>query len=345
MALTLGQAELGTLLLSPMAGVTNRVFRRLCRRMGADTVYTEFVSGDGLIRESETTVELMRFSADEHPIGVQLFGSDPVVLADAARRVAATGPDLIDLNFGCPVRKVVRRQAGAALLTDLGLLGEIVRAVVGAVDLPVTIKIRAGWDESRLVYVEATRIAAEAGARAVTLHPRTRVQGYAGRADWSRIAHLVSESPIPVIGNGDIFTPLDARRMLEETGCAAVMIARGAIGNPWIFSRTGTLLETGEIEPEPDAARRLETALLHARLDIEEKGEAGAIREMRRHMSRYTRGLWRAAVLRRSAMQVESYAAMEALVQYYLKVLARHERGERVTFEPPAPEGEESNRA
>jgi tRNA-dihydrouridine synthase B len=344
-ALVLGQLELGTLLLSPMAGVTNRVFRRLCRRMGADTVYTEFISGDGLIRGSETTLEMLQFSSEEHPIGIQLFGSDPEVLADAARQVAATGPDIIDINFGCPVRKVVRKEAGAAILRDLGLFREIVQGVVEAAGIPVTIKMRAGWDEGSLVYVEAAGIAAEAGAQAVTLHPRTRIQGYAGTADWSRIARLVRESPIPVIGNGDIFTPDDARRMLAETGCAAVMIARGAIGNPWIFSRTRSLLDSGEPGPEPDAAERLNTALLHARLDIEEKGEGGAVREMRRHLSNYTKGLWKGTVLRRAAVQIESYAAMEALIHYYLEALARHERGEGVTFDPLAPEWEGMPRA
>jgi len=343
--LVLGQLELGTLLLSPMAGVTNRVFRRLCRTMGADTVYTEFISGDGLVRGSETTREMLRFTPDEHPIGVQLFGSDPEVLADAARQVMATGPDLVDINFGCPVRKVVRKEAGAAILKDLVLFREIIRAVAETVPVPVTIKMRAGWDESRLVHVEAAAIAAEAGARAVTLHPRTRTQGYSGAADWSRIARLVRESPIPVIGNGDIFTPEDATRMLTETGCAAVMIARGAIGNPWIFRRTRFLLDTGDVPPEPDAAERLETALLHARLDIEEKGEGGAVREMRRHLGNYTRGLWKSTVLRRAAVQIESYAAMEALIHYYLRALNRYERGESASFDPLAPEWEGTTRA
>ncbi len=345
MPLTLGNLQLGTLLLSPMAGVTNRVFRRLCRRMGADTVYTEFVSGDGLVRESTTTRELLHFSPDEHPIGIQLFGSDPEVLAEAARRSWALDPDLVDINVGCPARKVIRKDAGASLLKDLGLLREIVRAVVESSPGPVTIKLRAGWDENRLVYVDATQIAAEEGVQAVTLHPRTRTQGYAGNADWSRITRLVRESPIPVIGNGDIFEPADAVRMMEQTGCPAVMIARGAIGNPWIFSRTRTLLETGELPPEPDAPERLATALRHARLDIEEKGEAGAVREMRRHLNNYTKGLWKGTLLRRAAVRIESYEAMEALIRYYLKELARYECGERVRFDPLAPEWEGTTRA
>ena len=191
MALKLDDLDLGTVLLSPMAGVTDAVYRRLCRRMGADAVYTEFVSSDGIIRNNERTLEMLEFAEDERPIGIQIFGGDPQVVSDAARESWSLGPDLIDINFGCPARKVTKKMAGCAILQDLGLYREVIAAVVGVVDGPVTVKIRAGWDESQLVYLDATRIAAEEGARAVALHPRTRAQGYSGRADWDRITRLV----------------------------------------------------------------------------------------------------------------------------------------------------------
>ncbi|MFC1544299.1 tRNA dihydrouridine synthase DusB [Gemmatimonadota bacterium] len=290
MALKLDDLDLGTVLLSPMAGVTDAVYRRLCRRMGADAVYTEFVSSDGIIRNNERTLEMLEFAEEERPIGIQIFGGDPQVVSDAARESWSLGPDLIDINFGCPARKVTKKMAGCAILQDLGLYREVIAAVVGVVDGPVTVKIRAGWDESQLVYLDATRIAAEEGARAVALHPRTRAQGYSGRADWDRITRLVRESPIPIIGNGDLFEPTDVKEMLERTGCAAVMVARGAIGNPWIFGRTQAYLKTGELPPEPTPRERLELALEHARLSVKQKGEPRGLREMRRHVSNYTRG-------------------------------------------------------
>jgi tRNA-dihydrouridine synthase B len=325
MALVLDGLDLGTLLLSPMAGVTDTVFRRLCRRMGADTLYTEFVSGDGVVRENARTLEMLDFHPEEHPIGFQIFGGDPEVVAEAARRAWQPGPDLIDINFGCPARKVTRQMAGCAILQDLGLFREVVAAAVAAVPGPVTVKIRAGWDRQRLVHREAARLAAEAGARAIALHPRTRAQGYSGRADWSLITELVASSSIPVIGNGDLFEPEDVHRMLTETGCAAVMIARGAIGNPWIFARTRTLLATGELPPPPDPAERLAMMLEHARLDVDYKGERRGVRELRKHLGSYTRGLHWGARLRAAAVRIETLADLEGLVRDYLAALARLE--------------------
>ncbi len=327
MALVLDDLDLGTVFLSPMAGVTDTVFRRLCRRMGADALYTEFVSGDGLVRENERTLEMLEFHPEEHPIGFQVFGGYPEVVAAAARRAWELGPDLIDINFGCPARKVTKKMAGCAILQDLGLYREVVAAVVAAVPGPVTVKIRAGWEEGRLVFVEATRIAAEAGARAVAFHPRTRSQGYSGKADWSRITRLVAESPIPVIGNGDLFEPEDVFRMLDETGCAAVMVARGAIGNPWIFQRTRALLETGVLPPPPTPDQRLATLLEHARLDIAHKGERRGVREMRKHLGSYTRGLRWGARLRETAVRLETLTDLDRLVHDYLDALDRFDRG------------------
>jgi tRNA-dihydrouridine synthase B len=340
MALKLDELDLGTVLLSPMAGVTDTVYRRLCRHMGADTVYTEFVSSDGIIRNNERTLEMLEFSEEERPIGIQIFGGDPEVVSDAAREAWLLGPDLIDINFGCPARKVTKKMAGCAILRDLGLYREVIAAATGAVQGPVTVKIRAGWDESQLVYPDAARIAAEEGARAVALHPRTRAQGYSGRADWDRITRLVEESPIPVIGNGDVFEPTDVKEMLERTGCDAVMVARGAIGNPWIFQRTRTYLETGELSPEPGARERLELALEHARQSIERKGERRGLREIRRHVSSYTRGLWCGSRLRQAIYRTETMQPLRDLVKEYLEALERHKRGSDVDFRPLAWEGE-----
>jgi len=340
MALKLDDLDLGTVLLSPMAGVTDAVYRRLCRRMGADAVYTEFVSSDGIIRNNERTLEMLEFAEEERPIGIQIFGGDPQVVSEAARESWSLGPDLIDINFGCPARKVTKKMAGCAILQDLGLYREVIAAVVGAVDGPVTVKIRAGWDESRLVYLDAARIAAEEGARAVALHPRTRAQGYSGRADWDRITRLVSESPIPVIGNGDLFEPTDVKEMLERTGCAAVMVARGAIGNPWIFGRTQAYLKTGVVPPEPSPRERLELALEHARHSIEQKGEPRGLREMRRHVSNYTRGLWCSSRLRQAIYTIESMKPLRELVEEYLEALEGHERGSGAAFRPTVLLGE-----
>ena len=321
MALSLDGIQLGTLFLSPMAGITDSVFRRLCRSMGADALYTGFISSDGIIRNSRRTLGMLRFEEAERPIAIQLFGNSPEVIAEAAERAWEMRPEFIDINFGCPARKITKKLAGCAILKDLGLYRDVIAATAGSVPCPVTVKIRAGWDESSLVYVDATRIAAEEGARAVAFHPRTGVQGYSGKADWSRIAHLVEESAIPVIGSGDLFQPQDVVRMMEETGCAAVMIARGAVGNPWIFMRTKTYLETGTLPPEPSVGERLELALLHARFNVEEKGEVRGMREIRKHVSNYTKGLWCGSRLRHAILKAELLDTMESIVAEYMDTM------------------------
>ncbi len=334
MALNIDGLEMGTLFLSPMAGVTDTVYRRLCRRMGADTLYTEFVSSEGIVRNNQRTLEMLHFDPEEHPIGIQVFGGDPEVVGQAARDAWEQGPDFIDINFGCPAKKVTKNMAGCAILQDMGLYREVIAATVEEVPGIVTVKIRAGWDESDLVYPEAARIAGEEGVRAIALHPRTRVQGYSGRADWDRITRLVEESPIPVIGNGDIFEPRDAKAMLEQTGCSAVMVARGAIGNPWIFGRTKEYLRTGVVPPPPDRAERLRMALEHARLSMEYKGEVRGLREMRKHVANYTKGLWCGARLREAIYGIERYDAMEALLEEYLEAAAARDEGRIRAFRP-----------
>src|SRR5919202_7089493 len=231
------------LYLAPMAGVSESPFRRVCRRWGADVVVTEFLSAEGIRRENEATIAKLRFGADEHPIGVQIFGADPQAMGEAAALVTDVfQPDFVDINFGCPVKKVVKRNGGSGCLKDLGLVQQVIRAVARSTHLPVTAKIRSGWSEEMRDPVGIALRCQDAGARALTLHPRTRTQMYTGDARWDEIAAVVDALSIPVIGNGDIKTANDAVRMWRETGCAGLMIARGSFGQPWIFDQVKDLM-------------------------------------------------------------------------------------------------------
>src|ERR671934_82094 len=239
------------LYLAPMAGVSESPFRRLCRRFGADVVVTEFLSAEGIRRENQATIARLRFGGDERPIGVQIFGAEPAAMGEAAAFVTDVfAPEFIDINFGCPVKKVVKRNGGSGCLKDLGLVTGVIRAVAAATHLPVTVKIRSGWSEEMRDPVTIALRCQDAGARVLTLHPRTRAQMYTGSANWSEIAAVVDALEIPVLGNGDIKTAHDAFRMQRETGCAGVMIARGSFGQPWIFTQARALLEG---QPPPDA--------------------------------------------------------------------------------------------
>jgi tRNA-dihydrouridine synthase B len=275
--------------LSPMAGITDMVFRAICREQGAELTFCEFVSADGIMHGNDASRELMELSPGEHPVGIQLFGSDPQKLAEAAREAAKFGPDIIDLNFGCPVKKVVRRNGGSALLCNLPLMEEIVRAVVEATDLPVTAKTRLGWSEGSLNYMETTQMLQESGACAITMHGRTREQKFSGVADWGPIAELKSVAEIPVIGNGDVWSGTDFLRMKFETGCDAVMIARAAIGNPFIFAEIRAA-RAGESRMTPDVDRVVETLLDHMGREIALKGPRTGLNRMKRHFASYLRG-------------------------------------------------------
>src|SRR5205823_3429428 len=232
------------LYLAPMAGVSESPFRRLCRRFGADVVVTEFLSAEGIRRENQATISKLRFGSDERPIGVQIFGADPEAMGEAAALVTDVfAPEFIDINFGCPVKKVVKRNGGSGCLKDLGLVATVIRAVATNTHLPVTCKIRSGWSEEMRDPVSIALRCQDAGVRVLTLHPRTRAQMYTGAARWDEIAAVVDALDIPVLGNGDIKTPHDALRMQQETRCAGVMIARGSFGQPWIFDQTRDLLE------------------------------------------------------------------------------------------------------
>ncbi len=309
------------LFLAPMAGVSEPPFRRLCRAFGADVVVSEFLSCDGLRRGAKSVHDGAYFTEPERPIGIQLYGSDPAAMAEAASLVGEHyAPDFIDINFGCPVKKVVKRNGGSGCLKDPGLVESIIRAVRGATHLPVTVKIRSGWDETLRDPVSIALRCQEAGAQALTLHPRTRSQMFSGHARWDEIAAVVAALDIPVVGNGDIKTAEDAYRMWRETGCSGVMIARGSFGNPWIFQQARSLLDGRARRPEPSAAERFAVALHHAELQLAIQGDdrRTAI-EFRKHLGWYVRGIPGAAELRRQLQQIESMAEIEQIFRRQLE--------------------------
>jgi len=286
------------LIFAPIAGISDSPTRKIAREMGADMTISELISAEGIIRNCGKTLQLAQFENPERPFGIQIFGANPDSMARAAAIMEQLNPDFIDINFGCPVRKVVEKNGGSSVLRDLKLMSSIVESVVKAVSLPVTVKMRSGWDHDSLVFLDAGKIIEDCGAAAVTLHPRTRSQGFAGDADWSQIKMLKETLTIPVIGNGDIFKPEDARAMLEQTGCDAVMIGRGAIGNPWIFARTRRLLESGEAKSEPTVRERIDLALRHFDATLEYYGVPRGIYIMRSRFAWYVKGLPDATKLR-----------------------------------------------
>ncbi len=309
------------LFLAPQAGVSESPFRRLCRRFGADVVVSEFVSAEGIRRGSTRTHEYLRFEEVERPIGVQIFGADPAAMGEAAALVEDVyGPDFIDINFGCPVKKVVKRNGGSGCLRDLDLVERVIRAVDRATSLPTTVKVRSGWSEEGRQPVEIGLRCQDAGARFITLHPRTRTEMYSGTAKWEEIAALVDALEIPVIGNGDVRSGADALRMREQTGCAGVMIARGSHGAPWIFGQARAALDGLAAPPEPSAAERFEIVLEHARNAIAfEADEQRAMVDFRKHLGWYTKGLPDGRTLRQELFQVTSLGEAEALLEAYLE--------------------------
>ena len=308
------------LYLAPMAGVSESPFRRLCRRHGADVVVTEFLSAEGIRRENAATIDKLRFSADERPIGVQIFGAEPPAMGEAARLVTDVfAPEFIDINFGCPVKKVVRRNGGSGCLKDPDLVQAVIRAVVKGTHLPVTVKIRSGWSEEMRDPVSIALRCQDAGATVLTLHPRTRAQMYTGNARWDEIAAVAAALEIPVLGNGDIKTPHDALRMYRETGCSGVMIARGSFGQPWIFNQTRALLDGLPMPPAPPVEERFAIALEHARMAQDyEHDPRGAAIEFRKHLGWYVKGLPGSADLRRRLHAVESLSEVEGIFADYL---------------------------
>ncbi len=308
------------LYLAPMAGVSESPFRRLCHAHGADVVVTEFLSAEGIRRENEATISKLRFSPDERPIGVQIFGADPNAMADAAAVVTDLfQPTFVDINFGCPVKKVVRRNGGSGCLKDLDLVQSIIRAVVKATHLPVTCKIRSGWSEEMRDPVGIALRCQDAGARVLALHARTRTQMYTGQANWDEIARVTEALDIPVLGNGDIKTPADAKRMYEHTKCDGVMIGRGSYGQPWMFKQTRALLNGTDMPATPGVAERFAVALDHARLVQQYENDlVGAALEFRKHLGWYVKGLPNSAELRKLLHQVSDFAEVEGIFTRYL---------------------------
>ena len=314
----IGKVELSVpIVLAPMAGLTDSAFRVLVKEQGCGLLVSEMVSAKGILYNNEKTFDLLTIEAQERPVAIQLFGRNPAELAEAARRVEAHGADIIDINMGCPVPKIVNNGEGSALLREPETVGAVLRAVAAAVQIPVTVKIRSGWDESCINAVEIARIAEASGVAAVAVHARTRQQFYAGKADWRIIGEVRRAVGIPVIGNGDIRTPEDAARMMDETQCQGVMIGRAADGNPWLFAQVAAVL-TGEQPPaEPSFDERCVMLLRHLDRLIVLKGERTAVREMRHHAASYTKGLPFSAEYRMRFSQADTKENMRQILKNY----------------------------
>jgi tRNA-dihydrouridine synthase B len=303
--------------LAPMAGVTDLAFRAICAEAGCGLTYTEMVSAKGLFFNMTQTKELLQTHPSEQPCAVQIFGSDPELMADMAVRIQDMYRGqigIMDINMGCPTPKIVKNGDGCALMRDMPLAGRILKAVARALDIPVTVKIRLGWDKDTINHLAFARMAQDCGVGALELHARTREQLYSGKADWDAIRRTKEAISIPVIGNGDVFCAQDALAMMEQTGCDGVMIARGAQGNPWIFSQTLDLL-AGKTPSEPTHDERIGTAARHARLAVETRGEKTAVPEMRKHLCWYLKGWHGAAGLKRRINAAATLAEMLEILE------------------------------
>ncbi|MBR5271284.1 MAG: tRNA dihydrouridine synthase DusB [Clostridia bacterium] len=314
----IGNLEVGQLFLAPMAGITDPTFRTICKSYGASVMCSEMVSAKGLYYNDKKTHELMHIEDNNHPCAIQIFGSDPDIMAQIVPKVEEEGCDFIDINMGCPMPKIVNNGDGSALLKNPGLVGKIVKSVSDAATVPVTVKIRKGWDETSINAVEVAKAIEENGAMAIAVHGRTRMQFYSGVADWDIIARVKEAVKIPVIGNGDIFSANDAKRMLNHTNCDAFMIGRGAQGNPFIFKQITEFLEYGEVKTYPSAEDKIKAALYHAKMLVKDKGEKRGIMEARKHIAWYIKGLSGSAKLKTEVFKVSDFATLEKLFNDYI---------------------------
>lgn len=305
--------------LAPMAGITNSPFRQICKQSGAGLVYSEMISANGLIRDGQRTLELLRRSSAETPFGVQLFGDDPAVLAQAATIISQHG-EILDLNMGCPVKKVIRSGAGSALMQSPQKAAAVISAMRQASNLPLTVKFRSGWDLSTINFLEIGKIAEQCGADALVLHPRTRCQGFGGKSNWDHIAELKQAVNIPVIGSGDILTPEDAIKMLETTSCDGIMIGRGCYGNPWLIENILRRQKGDEITT-PSAQQRCQTSLQHLKLYQQAFGDRRAAAEMRKHLCWYSRGLAGAGEFRFRVNQINEIEQLEETIHSFFSAL------------------------
>ena len=300
--------------LAPMAGITDLPFRELCKEQGAGLLYTEMVSAKAISYRNRNTIPLMEISPGENPVALQIFGSEPELMAEVAKSIEDQPFDILDINMGCPVPKVVNNGEGSALLKNPELIRKIVSAVSRAIKKPVTVKMRVGFEGEDVDPVETAKIMEDSGAAAIAVHGRTRQQYYSGKADWDTIRKIKEAVSVPVIGNGDVDSPKKAEAMLKETGCDAVMIGRAVRGNPWIFREMNYYFETGELLPRPSVEELKEMILRHARHQIEKKGEYTGIREMRKHVAWYTAGMRHSAGIRRESNLISGYEELKALL-------------------------------
>ncbi|HBG5344219.1 TPA: tRNA dihydrouridine synthase DusB [Clostridioides difficile] len=316
----IGNLELkNKVFLSPMAGVTDLPFRLICKEQGCGLLYTEMINGKALCYDDENTKKMLKIEEEEHPVAVQIFGSEPDFMGRAAEIMNDYSNEILDINMGCPAPKVVKNGDGSALMKNPKLAEEVLKAVVKNSKKPVTLKIRKGWDDNNVNAVEIAKIAEDCGISALAIHGRTREQFYTGKADWDIIAEIKKNLSIPVIGNGDVFTIEDSINMLDKTGCDAIMIGRGAQGNPWIFKRINHYMNTGEILPEPTLNEKISTAIKHLKLAVEEHGEYVAVREMRKHIAWYLKGLRNSAKLRDEINKIEEYQEVVSKLEYYME--------------------------
>ena len=305
--------------LSPMAGVTDLPFRTICKEKGCGMLYTEMINAKALCYDDENTKKMLRMDKDEHPVAVQIFGSDPEFMGKAAIIMNQYPNEILDINMGCPAPKVIKNGDGSALMRNPKLAAEVLTAVVKNSEKPVTLKIRKGWDDDSVNAVEIAKIAEECGISALDIHGRTREQFYSGKADWDIIAEIKQAINIPVIGNGDVFEVEDAVNMLEKTKCDAIMIGRGAQGNPWIFNRINHYMKTGEILPEPTLEEKITTAIRHMNLAVAEHGDYVAVREMRKHIGWYLKGLKNSAKYRDQINKITDYKEVIAMLEEYMQ--------------------------